>query len=72
MSKNIDVAEFASRVERLCDYLLNKVRDEKAMDGSSDLRVIHDLRNDAADLSLGHGAPVSANLEGLSDFMKGA
>lgn len=72
MSRNVDVSEFARRVERLCDYLLDKVRNEKGMDGSSDLRVIQNIKEDATDLALFHGAPVSANLEGLSDYMKGA
>lgn len=72
MSRAVDVEEFARRVDKLCDFLLNAMRDEGELSGSSDIKVIQDLKDDAIDLSLNHASPVTKKLTGLSDFMKGA
>jgi hypothetical protein len=42
-----EIRQFAERVERLCDYLLDRVKEK---DGSPDLNVIVDLKEDAANL----------------------
>lgn len=61
----VDTVDFGVRVERLCEYLLNKV-DRK--DDSNDIRVIQDLKEDAANLHLDMQPDIYA---GLSDHLKG-
>lgn len=78
MPEPIDIKEFARRVELVCDFLLNKIREERSVDGSSgldgsgDLRVIQDLKEDAANIHMGDADVFTNKLSGLSDYMKGA
>lgn len=65
MPKNIDIHDFAHRVERLCEFLLDKV--EK--DGSSDVTIVQDLHNDAADIQA--GLVKGDVLSGLDNHMRG-
>jgi hypothetical protein len=65
MPREIELLDFLRRVERLCDFLLNKV---KFKDGSDDLKVIQQLKEDAADLQVNHD---NINLEGLHTYMRG-
>ena len=70
MSRSTDVKDFARRVERLCDFFIDNAK----KDDSTDLKVIHDLREDAADIQtigLNKAEIVSETLYGLSDYMKG-
>jgi hypothetical protein len=67
MSKSVDIQEFARRVETLCDFLIDKAD----RNGSDDLRVIQDLKEDAADIHM-NKTMVNVTLEGLSNYMKGA
>jgi hypothetical protein len=62
---SIELDEFARRVERLCDFLLDKI-DKKS--GSMDLRVIQDLKEDAANIQFGQ-AISEASFEGLADYV---
>jgi hypothetical protein len=65
MSKEVDITEFARTVERLCDYLLENV--EK--DGSKDVVIIQELKEDAANVQVFHS---KANLlKGLDNHMRG-
>ena len=67
MVKELDVKDFAERVERVCDFLLDK----SERDGSEDRKVIEDLKNDAADIQF---EKIKLNLDplvGLSVYMKG-
>jgi hypothetical protein len=65
MSKTIDVKEFAKRVERLCEFLLDRVE----RDGNKDVVEIQKIKEDAADLQAGDN---EFTFEGLSDHMRGA
>ena len=65
MPREIELLDFLRRVERLCDFLLDKV---EFKDGSVDIAVIQDLKNDAADLQVNHD---NINLEGLHTYMRG-
>jgi len=71
-TKKVEIKEFARRVERLCDFFIGKVAEETGKDGSNDLKVIENLKEEAADIQfdriqlLGVGS-----IEGLSDYMQG-
>lgn len=69
--KTIEIKTFARRVERLCDYLLVKQNGEIGRADLDDLKVIEDLKNDAADIQFNRVHMVSENFRGLSDYMKG-
>lgn len=69
--RKIDIKEFASNVERLCDFFIAKHRDEIGRDGSDDLKVLEDLKDDAADIYTGNAEVVAETLTGLSKFMRG-
>jgi hypothetical protein len=62
----IDIKEFAERVERVCDFLLDKVK----KDGSDDIRVLQQLKDDAADIQTDE-IPNIRILGGLDDYMRG-
>ena len=64
--KLVDIQEFARRVETFCDFILGKI---ESHDGSADLKVIEDLKNDAANIHMLKLAPVP--IEGLDEFMRG-
>jgi hypothetical protein len=61
----VDTAEFGTKVERLCDYLLDKVPQKN---GSSDVKAIQDIKEDAANLQT---AEDEVSFAGLSDYLKG-
>lgn len=60
----VDTEEFGTKVERLCEFLLDRVD----KDGSADVRVIQDLKEDAALLQVGKEPFV---LAGLDSHMRG-
>jgi hypothetical protein len=66
MTKYVNITKFAERVERLCDFLLNKVEDRS---GSEDLKVIEDLKQDAADIQFNRSGV--GTIEGIHDYMHG-
>jgi len=65
----IDIQEFARRVEQVCDFLLDRIPEK---DGSADIRVIQDLKEDAADLQHSTRTIGQGTLSGLKDYMSGA
>jgi hypothetical protein len=67
--KQIEIKEFAQRVERLCDYLLGQVKPENS--GDKDILVIKDLKEDAADLQFKENELIEIKFNGLDNFMKG-
>lgn len=67
MPKTIDVIDFATRTERLCDFLLDKV---DIKDGSEDIVTIQKLKEDAADLQ-SNSENTYLFLEGLHVYVKG-
>ena len=62
-----EIQGFARRVERLCDFLLDKL----PRDGAQDTLVIEDLKADAANIQADKNLHEDTLL-GLSDYMKGA
>jgi len=65
-----NVNHFALKVERLCDFLIDKYCSEYSRDGGPDLKVLEDLKEDAADIHTGaHNGTVL--IEGLAEAMNG-
>lgn len=62
---DVDVKDFARRVERLCDFLLDKI---DVKDGSPDVIVIQKLKDDAADLQF---MTIYWFFEGLDTYIRG-
>lgn len=71
MTNQIDIKDFARRVERMCDFFIAKRTEEKINDGSSDLLVLEELKDEAADIQFDRVHVVSGMLNGLSDYMRG-
>jgi hypothetical protein len=69
-TRKLDIEEFARRVERLCDFFLARISEDEGRDGSSDVRVLEDLKEEAADI-LVYYTTTSETFKGLDDFMKG-
>jgi hypothetical protein len=67
MSEKVEIRKFAEKVERLCDFLLSKY---DLKDDSSDIKVIEDLKEEAANIQFGWAAALET-LDGLDDFMRG-
>lgn len=67
----IDVKAFAERTERLCDFLLAKLAEEKGMHGSPDQLVLQDLKEEAATIQAFGIKASLETLDGLSDYMAG-
>ena len=72
VNPEVDIEDFALRVERLCDFLIGKKQEETGRDGSDDLKVLEDLKQDAANIQFGYKKMVSETLNGLFAYMKGA
>lgn len=65
----VDVKKFAERVERLCDFLLDRLSEDEGRTGSDDQKILEDLKDDAANLQM-FGSRMSAKtLSGLHDYM---
>lgn len=71
MTRDLDIKEFAQRVERLCDFFINKIKEENN-GKSSDLKVFEDLKEDAADIQSDQAPIVSTVLRGLDGYMRGS
>jgi hypothetical protein len=67
MKEPVDIKDFARRVERLCDFFLDKLEEK---DGSDNLKVIQDLKDEAADIQF--DKVDTGIFDGLYDYMKGA
>jgi hypothetical protein len=72
VTRDLDIKDFARRVERLCDFLYAQVTSEIGKTGSNDLKVIEDLKEDAADIQFDCAHVLSKPLEGLYNYMNGA
>jgi hypothetical protein len=68
----VDIKEFARDVERLCDFLIDKLKQSGTRDDSEDIKVIDNLKNIAADIQFDKVNVVTETLSGLSAYMKGA
>lgn len=69
-TRQLEIVGFARRVERFCDFFLSQVSEEKQRDDSPNLKVIDDLKEEAADIQA-YYKETSESLKGLSDYMKG-
>jgi len=70
VGRDLDIIEFATRVERLCIFLVDKYIDERSRDGSDDLVALEKLRDDAADIIAGSARfPVGRTLDGLANAL---
>lgn len=69
--RKVEIKEFAERVERMCDFLIGKVIEENGRDESNDLKIIEDLKEDAADIQFDRVHAGTKAIEGLSDYMHG-
>lgn len=67
-TRKIQIKEFAERVERLCDFFIGKAVEETGRNGSPDLKILEDLKEDAANIQFSSGTQLT---EGLSDYMSG-
>jgi hypothetical protein len=67
-SKDIDIKEFAIRVERLCEFILDQM-DEKT--GSAEQILIQNLREDAANIQFNPRLYGDISLRGLDDHIRG-
>lgn len=71
MTKKIDIKDFGRRVERLCDFIIAKIMSEslKAEDRPN-LKVLQDLKEEAADIQFHNVLEFTETLDGLYDYMK--
>lgn len=63
--RQIDYIDFARRVERLCDFILDRI---PLKDGSVDQVTIQNLKTEAADIQTKFN-PLS--LDGISQYIRG-
>ena len=67
MTRDLDIRDFAERVERLCDFFLAKVKDD-----SNDKQVLMELKEEAADIhTSGVEYETASAVKGLDNFMRG-
>jgi len=71
MNKELDIKEFAQRVERVCDFLIDKAGREIGVHAQNDLNVIKKLKEDAADIQFDQVIVGSHTLLGLEAHMRG-
>jgi hypothetical protein len=68
--KELDIIEFATRVERLCEFLINKYVTEGSRDGSADLVALEKLKEDAVDIVAGTARfPIRGTIHGLAEAL---
>jgi hypothetical protein len=73
VKRTLDLKEFARRVERLCDFFIAKRIEETGRDGSKDLKILEDLKQEAADIQFDDDLVISTEVfDGLYDLMNGA
>lgn len=66
--RDIDIKEFASRVENMCEFILNQIPQK---DGSPDQVFIQNLKKDAADIQFNPSLHGDISLRGLDDHVRG-
>jgi len=65
--KKIEIKDFAERVEHVCDFFLSR----SEADGSSDRKVLEDLKEEAADIQFDQVEITSGAYIGLDDYIRG-
>lgn len=71
MSGTVNLQDFAERVERVCEFFLSRVSEETNKTGSHDLKVLQDLKEDAANLQFREDTPTLGAVTGLDAHMRG-
>lgn len=66
--REIDVKDFASRVERMCDFILSQIEEKN---DSADQIFIHNLKKDAADIQFNSELSGDIFLRGLDKYIRG-
>jgi hypothetical protein len=67
VARKLEIKDFAKRVEHVCDFFLSKAE----ADGSSDRKVLEDLKEDAADIQFDQAEIDSGAYIGLDDYVRG-
>lgn len=68
--KKIDIQNFARRVEDLCSFLLERIpSNSENIEDLHDLKIIQDLKQDAADLQFSDFQMTVNVLDGLAEFV---
>jgi hypothetical protein len=70
MTRAVEIREFAQRVERVCDFLLDLLSAEGMKNKSTDARVIEDLRDDAVSIQFNR-IDYPHLFEGLDTYIRG-
>lgn len=68
MSNNIDIKEFASRVERFCEFILDQMEEKT---GTSEQIFLENLKRDAANIQFTPRLYGDISLHGLDDHIRG-
>jgi hypothetical protein len=69
--KAFEIKEFAGRVERVCDFLMDRHIRAHGRDGSKDQKIIEDLKEDAADIQYDRVDLGLTSVDGLHDYVNG-
>jgi hypothetical protein len=72
MADEVKIQDFAAKVERICDFVIAKLRNDGVSGDSADARVLLDLKEEAADIATGKTKITEEMFTGLADYMKGA
>lgn len=67
----INIQEFARKVERICDFVIARLKNEGANDDSADFKVIYDLKEQAANIHMRRVKVTGELFTGLADYLKG-
>jgi hypothetical protein len=67
-NRDIDIKEFALRVEQMCEFILNQMEEKT---GSPDQLFLQDLQKDAADIQFNPRLYGDISLRGLDDHIRG-
>lgn len=70
-TREVNIQEFAGKVERICDFVIAKLKNDGVSGESPDARVILDLKEEAADIATGRVKITEAMFTGLDAYMKG-
>lgn len=71
-TREINIQEFARDVERVCDFVIAKLKNQGKNVDTADAGVILDIKEKAADISTGRATITEDMFLGLADYMKGA
>lgn len=68
INKEINIREFASRVERMCEFILYQIEEK---DGSPDIVFVQKLKEDAAFIQYNPRPFDGISIKGLDDHTRG-